>query len=374
MKTVTEGETKLMVPVEEKLSRKSTVFFNPKMELSRDISVAVAGLLKPHRVCDALAGCGARGIRMLNECGYGMDMTINDINPYAYKLIKKNAALNLKEKVTITNLDSNVLLGVDYEHGAERYDYVDIDPFGTPVRFIEPALRALNNNAILAVTATDTAPLCGTYPKACRRKYDAVSLKTDYYDESGLRILIAYLARLATKYNIGVTPLFSHSTLHYFRTYLQIHKIRSNRYVNEAIENVKYIQHCFNCFRREFRDLDELESFCECGEKYKTAGPLWAGDFADAKFCDKLGEKLSEKKEAIKLVELINLETDPGIRIPYYDVHKICKSSGISIPTMDKIMETLKENGFKAARTHFSGVGLRTDAPADKLVGVILGF
>ena len=55
----------------------------------------------------------------------------------------------------------------------EYYDYVDLDPFGTPVEFIPAALQALKRNGILAITATDTAPLAGTQAKKCVRRYGA---------------------------------------------------------------------------------------------------------------------------------------------------------------------------------------------------------
>lgn len=80
------------------------------------------------------------------------------------------------------------------------------------------------------------------------------------------------------------------------------------------------------------------------------------------------------KREAVRLLELIATETNSKIRIPYYDIHKICKSLGTSIPSMAEIIEKLKAEGFNAARTHFSGTGLRTDASGDKLIDIISKF
>jgi tRNA (guanine26-N2/guanine27-N2)-dimethyltransferase len=167
---ITEGRTILLIPRIEKLSRKNIVFYNPHMEFSRDISIAIARILKPKRFCDLLAGSGARGIRIANETG--CETTVNDINPEAFKLIERNKELN-KVDVNATNLDANQLLS------REKFNFIDIDPFGPPVHFIDSALRSIRDKGVLAVTATDTSALCGTYPKACRRKYDATPLKTD---------------------------------------------------------------------------------------------------------------------------------------------------------------------------------------------------
>ena len=83
---IIEGTTNLLVPVEEKLLKKNPVFYNPEMEFSRDISVAVVGVLKPGKFCDLLSGSGARGVRIANETET-WEVVANDVNPLAYELI-----------------------------------------------------------------------------------------------------------------------------------------------------------------------------------------------------------------------------------------------------------------------------------------------
>ena len=78
---------------------------------------------------------------------------------------------------------------------------------------------------ILGITATDTSALCGSSPKACQKKYDSLPLRTDYYNELGLRILIGHIARIAMKHEKGITPLFSHCTRHYLKTYVQVQRV-----------------------------------------------------------------------------------------------------------------------------------------------------
>ena len=68
------------------------------------------------------------------------------------------------------------------------FDYIDVDPFGSPNPFLDAAIKRIARDGILAVTATDTAPLCGTYTNACRRKYWAVPLRNELMHEIGIRI------------------------------------------------------------------------------------------------------------------------------------------------------------------------------------------
>ncbi len=360
---ITEGKTKLLIPEVEKLTRKNIVFFNPQMEFSRDISIAIAQISKPKDFCDALAGSGARGIRIANETE--CKTTVNDINPQAFELIKKNKKLN-KVDIRATNLDANLLLS------KEGFDFIDIDPFGAPVRFIDSALRSIGNGGILAVTATDTSALCGTYPRACKRKYDAAPLRTDYYNELGLRILIAYLTRSALRYDISIKPIFSHCTRHYLRVYLQIKKSRKD--ANKILGEINHIQHCFTCLNREFSKLDELKSTCTCGADLRSAGPLWTTGFADPGFCERLKKQLINDNfrtmhESVKLVELI--EEEQRVEIPYYNIHKIFKKLGIPAIPMNEIMERLNESGFIATRTHFSALGIRTDASISDIYSIL---
>jgi tRNA (guanine26-N2/guanine27-N2)-dimethyltransferase len=76
---IIEGNTKLEVPDLLKFRTPAgdyapsltKVFYNPRMELCRDLSVSVVQVLADElgsiRVCDPLAGVGARGIRYAKE-------------------------------------------------------------------------------------------------------------------------------------------------------------------------------------------------------------------------------------------------------------------------------------------------------------------
>ena len=175
--SITEGTTNVMV-FKNKESKKGPgskdklPFYNPSMELNRDLSILVCQWLinnskKPVRLLDGLAASGIRGIRFSNELEGDFDVTINDWNPDAFILIDKNIEkLKLKNTIAIScNLNSLL--------SESKFDYIDIDPFGSPVYFIDSAVRSISKDGIIACTATDTATLCGTYPKVCLRRYGA---------------------------------------------------------------------------------------------------------------------------------------------------------------------------------------------------------
>ncbi|MDD5111032.1 MAG: tRNA (guanine(10)-N(2))-dimethyltransferase [Candidatus Altiarchaeota archaeon] len=364
-RSVFEGSTELRVPVVEKLTSRNPVFYNPVMELSRDLSVAACRLLKPESYCDALAGSGARGIRIAKEAGV-KEVCLNDLNRQACELMEENAKIN-GVNVSISNDNCNHYLS------DRKFDFVDVDPFGPPVRYLDAAIRAFGKRGFLGVAATDTSALCGTYPRACRRKYDATSLRTDYYDEMGLRILLGFIARTAVRYEHGMRVLFSHSTRHYFRAFVELD--RGRVFVQPTQDAIVYVQHCFKCLERTYVKLGALKEKCSCGGELSTAGPLWGGTFADAEFCGRLAGELEAgvfktKKDAVSLVNMVGNEQ--AVLKPYFNLHKICELKGVPSPTMEAVFKGLSEAGFNAARTHFEPVGLRTDADVSVLAKLVV--
>ena len=123
--------------------------------------------------------------------------------------------LKLKNIVAL-NCDLNSLLS------ESRFDYIDIDPFGSPIKFIDSAMRSISHNGLIACTATDTATLCGVYPKVCLRRYGAQPFHSNIMKEIGLRILLGVICREAGKYEKGIQPILSYTTDHYFRVYVRV--------------------------------------------------------------------------------------------------------------------------------------------------------
>lgn len=377
---ITEGITELKVPELEQFRTPAgdyapsltRVFYNPLMEPCRDISVSVVQVLARELggvcVCDPLAGVGARGLRYAKEVKGVAKVVINDRSPEAAELIRKNVELNeLAGFVEVHNQDANALL---WSRGP-RFQVIDIDPFGSPAPFIDAACAALLRQGMLMLTATDTAPLSGAYPKACVRRYGARPLRTEYCHELGIRILIAYCQRTAGKRELALIPLLSHATRHYFRIYLRAR--RGAREADEILSQQGYISHCFTCGRRVATQgtVPELPNRCKCGEKLTHAGPLWLGPLMDKGFIQRVVSDLALRnfKLCRQELELLNRCMGESEGPPaFYDVHDLSRRAGVHPPRLAGILDKLRGLGYFASRTHFSDLGLRTDAPLDELI------
>jgi tRNA (guanine26-N2/guanine27-N2)-dimethyltransferase len=356
-KTVTEGTTKVKV-FKNKDSKKGPgskekiPFYNPSMELNRDLSILVCQWLidnrnKHLRILDGLAASGIRGVRFSNELEGDFDVTINDWNPDAFLLIDKNIEkLKLKNTISL-NCNLNSLLS------ESKFDYIDIDPFGSPAYFIDSTMKSINKDGIIACTATDTATLCGTYPKVCLRRYGAVPLHSPVMKEIGIRILLGFLCRMAGIYDKGIKPLVCYSTDHYFRVYVQISSgtIRANNSM------------------KKYSTIKSNKLFL-LKSKIIDVGPMWIDKIQNKRTIAELRtilfeKSLKTKNELWKLLDLLEEEADaPAF---FYTTDGLASVLKKSPPKMKIISKKLKSMDHFFSRTHFNPTGFKTNAKKSEI-------
>ncbi|BDZ66868.1 tRNA (guanine(10)-N(2))-dimethyltransferase [Methanobacterium ferruginis] len=374
---VEEGQVKIKIPHFEKVSSRAPVFYNPVMELNRDLSVAALKMYRQEQehditICDAFGGSGIRGIRYSKEIDGVALAVVNDLNPLAVDLTRENISDNELDNVKVYRDDANMFL----RKCRGKFDVVDIDPFGTPAPYVESAAASLRAGGMICVTATDTSALCGTYKKPCIRKYGAKPLRNEYCHETGLRILAGFLCRTFSKHKKYLKFQFSHSTEHYMRLYALVGKGAKN--TDESLENLGYIAHCPKCLNRQvFKGMTpQIPSKCqECGEVWDVAGPLWCGKLHNSDFIEGMINILPEldlnrKNEALKLLNKCYDESNAPPT--FYDLHAVCRKLKISAPPLEKIMDSIKKEGYTVSRTHFNPNGIKTDAPLNFIEKIIL--
>ena len=358
----TEGKAIIEVPKFEKVTAKTPVFYNPKMAFSRDISISVLNTIKlkeSKKVIDGLSGSGIRGIRYILESN--SEVCFNDHNPVATKIIEKNLKLNSLE-ATVTKSDFN------HVHG--KFEVVDIDPFGSPVRFLDGAFRILKNNSYLFLTATDTSALTGAHVSSCRRKYDSKPLNCSFTHELAVRILIGKVVRNAAKYNLAVRPILSYTKEHFIRAYFEVRCGKEK--TNKALNNLGFALKCKCGFRKT---TNSFISVCpNCSEKILFSHPIWISNIKDNEFvknCVKEYESrdfLSDKP--LNLLKIIEGEIDVPL---FYDIHELSHIYKIKIPKTEEIIKKLKELGFDASATHFSPVSVKTNADINDVLRCLYG-
>lgn len=163
IKCIEEGLTKIEFPEFDKISSDAPVFYNPHMELNRDLSILAIQIFQKEQnrklnVCDLFGGSGIRGIRYKNEINGIENVAINDIDESANYFERHNIELNNLSNVEVNQHDASMFLRLN----RGKFDVIDIDPFGTPSPFLDSAGYCARKDSLLCVTATDTSALCGT--------------------------------------------------------------------------------------------------------------------------------------------------------------------------------------------------------------------
>ncbi len=358
----------LEVPEQAATGVGDAVFYNPTQELNRDVTAAVLRALRDRGTVpetpsylDATAATGVRGVR---AAATGYDATCCDRDADAVALCERNLAANDLDG-TVVHRDANAYM---HESG---HDVVDVDPFGTPMPFADAACRSARS--VLAVTATDTAPLCGAHFDSGVRSYGAVPRNTEYHAEMGLRVLVSALVRTAARYDIAARPLLSHASDHYARTYLRFETGATP--ANEAVGDLGYVHHCPECLYRESaRGLVARppDGCPNCGgDQVLSAGPLWLAGLHDAAFVravrKRIDDEMGTADEASALLETIAGELD---RPTHYDQHRLCKRWGRPAVAMDEFLDSLRAAGHAASRTHYGGTTFETDADVARIRAV----
>ncbi|HKU49500.1 MAG TPA: hypothetical protein VJP79_06095 [Nitrososphaera sp.] len=373
----TEGGTALLVPAESltaKVPPKTPAFFNPVARLSRDLSITAYRAFLPSLIkeedrtfADGFAGIGARALRVAAEIPEMSAVYANDINATAIAAAEQAARLNSvadKCRFSINKVCKFLLQGTE---AGDRFGIVDLDPFGTPARHVDCVLRAVLDGGLVSLTATDTAVLCGIYPKVCLRRYYGRPLNNAYGNETAIRLMLSLLALTASRLELAIRPVFVHATMHYMRVYATVSV--SSSQANDVFSDVGYVLHCFQCGHRIAQAEHPAPSVkCElCESSMRTGGQLWTGALYDREFVGRMAG-LDSGRQSKKVIEAAVEEIS---EIPYYfKADEISAKNRTNPLSVQKIIERLRTSGHRASRTALNPGAFKTDARIDQILSV----
>ena len=378
---VVEGRARLIVPrldastgePLQRLMSEAPVFYNPVMSTNRDTAVLALRahqktLGRPVTVCEPMCGSGVRGIRLALEAEGVASVVMGDLSPTALKVAQVNSRLNgVSDLVNLRLLDASLLLSLHGYPGG-RFSYVDVDPYGSPAPFMDPAMAATENHGLLAVTATDMAPLCGVNPRACLRKYGGRPLQGEFCHEVAVRLVAGALVRRAAVYETAATPVFSYYADHYVRVYTRLDK--GARGADEALTQMGFIKYCPVCLHREASENNSAEPCPGCGTLMTVGGPMWLGELADESFTEAMREEATKlehlaQSRAAELLEKASAEI--GYPPGFYEIDKICSLAGAPSVSTGEALSRIRSGGFRVVQAHYSDRAIKTDAGVDDL-------
>lgn len=352
---IQEGPTKIIVPEDHSKGGpgkiNGSVFFNEQMAFNRDISVMfLRAFDKEMTVADAMTATGSRAVRIAHEAPK-TTVTANDISSYAIPYIEENIRLNGLTNCTPSNRNLHSLFAENV------FDYIDIDPFGSPMPFLHSAIQGCRRHGYLAITATDTAPLAGAHRAKCERRYQCRPIRGPMCHEGGLRILIGTMAREMAKFDKGLRPMLSFSSDHYFRTYIQA--LDGAGHADEALNELIYIAYDPETLERSYSHEMDSE------HKY---GPFWGGKLFDQEHLKAMDpSNTAVERRCTKMLNLWRNEIDD---IPLmYEISEISSFLKLTTPPFEEFISAMNEYG-RTSPTHISPTAFKTELTVKEICDV----
>ena len=285
-------------------------------------------------ILDALSASGLRALRYAHEIPFVTSVTSNDLLKTAVESIKLNVQHNgLESKIKISHDDALAhmysLIAKELRNKdangkpsgkSEKYDVVDLDPYGSAAPFLDAAVQAVRDDGgLLCVTCTDSGVWASNgYPEKCYSLYGGVPVKAWFSHEVGLRLILHSIETSAAKYGLAIEPLLSLSIDFYIRVFVRVRKSPARVKFQGGKNMIVY-----NCdtgcgawttqllmrnkptqnkkgsgiyYKHGFAMGPTTNQECEnCGSRMHLAGPMYAGRLHSPEFIKSV---LAELKEA----------------------------------------------------------------------------
>nr|XP_024658458.1 tRNA (guanine(26)-N(2))-dimethyltransferase-like [Maylandia zebra] len=137
------------------------------------------------------------------------------------------------------------MLMYDMRAKKDRYDVIDLDPYGSPASFLDAAVQSVSEGGLLCITCTDMAVMAGNSGETCYSKYGSVSIKAKYCHEMALRIILHSLDQRAGVYQRYIQPLLSVSVDFYIRVFIRVFTGQAT--VKNSASKQALVYNCVGC-------------------------------------------------------------------------------------------------------------------------------
>ena len=308
-------------------------FYNRDQVMNRDVTMAVLQILKPRLYLDGFGGTGVRGIRVAREVG--THSVISEINRSSFDLIKENVKKN--------EVDAEVY-NEPFESIASKYmfDFIDIDPYGSVVPFLDVALSHVRNGGYLGITATDLSALTGSAPQKTRRRYGAFIGNDRLRHESGIRLLMSYVAGRAAALDRYTVPILSFWKSHYYRIIVRVRNGTGE--ADKMLKNISQVNKSSE-LSPIYRDIPE--------------GPLWKSVLNSGEVIQAINAGSFEHLDGRSVELMKNLGNEDEMFL-FYELSDFASHFKRSLPKLEEIMSSISgETGETAYRTHFSPTAVK---------------
>ncbi|XP_064649404.1 tRNA (guanine(26)-N(2))-dimethyltransferase-like [Lineus longissimus] len=340
------------------------------------------------RVLEGLAASGLRSVRFALEVPGVKEIIVNDYDHTAVKYIEKNLEKNEVAHLARANFGDASMLMYQNRQPYDRFDVVDVDPYGSPSRFLDAAVQAVSDGGLLCVTCTDMGVLCGNNGEASYTKYGSYAVRSPCCHEIALRSILHSLDSHASRYSRYIVPLLSVSVDFYIRVFVKVYTGQFK--AKQSASKQSLIYRCAGCGAQYLQPLGDLEikgtntrfvaatgppvnQMCEhCGQKHKVSGPIWSDRIHDFDFLGRVIEGVKKNKDkfgtAERMIGMLSMMHEELPDVPlYYVADELSSVMHCEVTPTMKMRSAILNLGHKVSFSHAAKNSIKTTAP----VGVI---
>ncbi len=272
------------------------------------------------------------------------------------------------------------------------YQWIDLDPFGSPVPFLDAAVQGLSRVGFLEVTATDTAALTGSSPGSQQRRYGAKGIVDSYAHDDAVRVLLGLVATTAARHDRAIEPVLALFDGHHVRISVKVR--RSREEASSVLDHMGWrIRETDGTYRFVHHPTPE--------EVERGSGPLWIGPLWNSEIASRMTEArvlevCSASEEALNAARAQGLVWDEDDRkyaerelirsVRYisqaadlmsrdhtlYHMDDLPNMAGTGqAPKMEALFTALKSEGYAAARVPDIDPFFVTDAPHETVMEIV---
>jgi len=270
------------------------------------------------RILEALSATGLRSVRYAKEIPGVRSVIANDLDPSAVDTIKRNVDFCGCGDIVTPNTADAVMLMMEHSRKPEdRFDVIDLDPYGSAAPFLDSAVQAIADGGLLCITCTDLAVLCGNTPEVCFTRYGAQNLKKGARHEAAVRIVLHTIQTAAVRYGKAIKVMMCAQIDFYLRCFVTVHE--SKALCKDASANSAFYYCCELCESYQLQPLGQLVTSegghpkqtpatvkvigpeCpECSGALMLGGPIWIRPLSEPHTLTLALSALGGKDEATK--------------------------------------------------------------------------
>uniref|UniRef100_A0A673FPT9 tRNA (guanine(26)-N(2))-dimethyltransferase n=1 Tax=Sinocyclocheilus rhinocerous TaxID=307959 RepID=A0A673FPT9_9TELE len=344
------------------------------------------------RVLEGLAASGLRSVRFALEVPGLKSITANDYSAKAAALISRNAQHNNVSHILQASQRDASMVMYEARGKKERYDVIDLDPYGSPSPFLDAAVQAVSEGGLLCITCTDMAVMAGNSGETCYSKYGSMSIKSRYCHEMALRIILHSLDQRAAVYQRYIEPLLSVSVDFYIRVFVRVKT--GQAVVKNSASKHALLYNCVGCgafhLQRMGKKMSQGKHMkysaatgppvgpnCEhCRQRHQLGGPIWAEPIHDMKFVQKVLGAVSVNptrfRTSKRIEGVLSMVTEELQDVPlYYVLDHLSSTVHCNTPPMLQFRSALLHAGYRVSLSHACKNAVKTDAPAGVLWDII---